>query len=107
MTCFFQQIFVYSAETNQLLANLTLPSSSNSIAVGGLEGGTRYAFRAAAWTQVGLGPSSPPVTLAVEMNHSTSTVPMTDQEVHSFPSNVAQVINKVNLLFINLTILVY
>lgn len=76
-----------------LLANLTLPASSTSIAVGGLEGGTRYAFRAAAWTQVGLGPSSPAVVMAVEINQSTSTVPMTDQEVSSssFPTHVAQV----------------
>lgn len=76
-----------------LLANLTLPSSSTSIAVGGLEGGTRYAFRAAAWTQVGLGPSSPAVVMAVEINQSTSsTVPMMDQEMTSpFPTQVAQV----------------
>lgn len=75
-----------------LLANLTLPSSSTSIAVGGLEGGTSYAFKAAAWTQVGLGPSSPSVVMAVEINQSTSTVPMTDQEMpNSFPTTVAQV----------------
>ena len=78
-----------------LLANLTLPSTSTSIAVGGLEGGTRYAFRAAAWTQVGLGPSSPPVVMAVEINQSTSsTVPMTDQESVAnapYPTHVAQV----------------
>ena len=74
-----------------LLANLTLPSTSTSIAVGGLDGGTRYAFRAAAWTQVGLGPNSPAVVLAVEINQATSTVLMTDPEVNSFPSNVAQV----------------
>uniref|UniRef100_A0A0P4YGA7 Receptor-type tyrosine-protein phosphatase alpha n=1 Tax=Daphnia magna TaxID=35525 RepID=A0A0P4YGA7_9CRUS len=85
------QIFVYSAETNMLLANLTLPSTSTSIAVGGLEGGTRYAFRAAAWTQVGLGPSSPAVILAIEINQSSSTVPMTDQEASNpFPTHVAQ-----------------
>jgi roundabout axon guidance receptor 2 len=75
-----------------LLANLTLPSTSTSIAVGGLEGGNRYAFRAAAWTLVGLGPSSPAIVLSIEMNQSTSTVPMTDQEApNSFPTHVAQV----------------
>lgn len=75
-----------------LLANLTLPATSTSIAVGGLEGGTRYAFKAAAWTQVGLGPSSPPVVLTIEVHHSTATVPMTDPEVaSSFPSAVSPV----------------
>ena len=83
---------MYSDETNMLLANLTLPAASTSIAVGGLEGGTRYAFKAAAWTQVGLGPSSPPVVLTIEAHHSTATVPMTDPEVgSSFPSAVAPV----------------
>lgn len=78
-----------------MLANLTLPSTSTSIAVGGLDGGSRYAFRAAAWTQVGLGPSSPAVVLPIEVNHSLATVPMTDHEVSSssFPANVAQVCN--------------
>ena len=62
-----------------LLANLTLPSTSTSIAVGGLEGGTRYAFRAAAWTRMGIGPASPPFVLAIEMTNPTSTVPISDQ----------------------------
>lgn len=80
-----------------LLANLTLPSTSTSIAVGGLEGGTRYAYRAAAWTQVGLGPSSPAVILAIEINQSSSTVPMTDQEASNpFPTHVAQVKKLIN-----------
>lgn len=62
-----------------LLANLTLASTSTSIAVGGLEMGTTYAFRAAAWTQVGLGPASPALVMPIEGVYSP-TVPVTEQE---------------------------
>ncbi len=78
-----------------LLANLTLPSTSTSIAVGGLEGGTSYAFRAAAWTRVGIGPASPFFVLTIDKVAITS-VPSADQgEVDSIypPGALAQVCN--------------
>ena len=85
------QISVYSADSNRVLANLTLSSASTSIAIGGLEGAARYVFRAAASTPVGTGPLSPALVLFIEKN-TPSTIPMNDQGVNSFSTNVAQVI---------------
>lgn len=43
------------------LANLTIPAVPTSVVIGGLVTDVAYSIRAAAWTQMGLGPASQPV----------------------------------------------
>lgn len=58
-----------------LLANLTIPASPTSVVIGGLVTNTAYSIQAAAWTLMGLGPTSPPVVHQMEAANSfTKTI---------------------------------
>lgn len=74
-----------------LLANLTIPASPTSVVIGGLVTEAAYSIRAAAWTQMGLGPSSQPVvhkmTPAVAPSKvANSLVPLSKSGVGEYPS---------------------
>lgn len=55
-----------------LLANLTIPALPTSVVIGGLNTNTAYSIQAAAWTLMGLGPTSPPVVYRMEPVISSS-----------------------------------
>ena len=70
----FEQISVSLDGSNTVLANLTLPALPTSVVIGGLVTDEAYSIRAAAWTQIGMGPASDAQVHRMEAMVSSKTL---------------------------------